>query len=234
MLINEARWIGNALAELPLDQISPCLNLGSSTETFRKIQQPWIEQYVLAPGAKRGIRFIHADLKHAAGVDVAGDIFDSEFQRRLSSYSPRSVLCCNMFEHVTDRRRLAQACLTLSRQNSYLIISVPKSFPYHPDPIDTYFRPSPAEIADLFPGCRVIKAAAVRDSTYWAELSRQACRSRLAALLKTAAHLPFPFYKFDRWKSRMHPLLWMFRHYNVSIVVLRRTAPAQALSVTET
>ena len=104
MLTNEAKWIGNALSELPLRIASPCLNLGSSTANFRAVLQPHIERYVIAPAKARGMQFIHADIKEAPGVDIVGDIYDPDFQAQLSALAPGSILCCNMLEHVSCLR----------------------------------------------------------------------------------------------------------------------------------
>jgi SAM-dependent methyltransferase len=224
MLSNEAIWIGRAMAALPVDVISPCLNLGSSTAHFRKISQPYIEDCIIGPSAARGVRFIHADIKAAPGVDVTGDILDPAFQSRLAALAPGSILCCNMFEHVRDRQQLAHVCTRIVRPDGYIIISVPRSFPYHLDPIDNYFRPTPTDIAILFPDFKIVEADIVSDITYWKQLGELRLAERIATILKIVVHLLVPFYKWERWKSRLHPLLWLFRPYTVSIVILTRDA----------
>lgn len=222
MLTNEAKWIGHALSMLPLEATSPCLNLGSSTEYFRKIKQPCIERFIIAPEEKRGMKFIHADIKEEPGIDVAGDIYDPAFQAQLAAFRPGSILCCNMFEHVIDRPKLADICTALVRSGGYIIVSVPRSFPYHLDPIDTYFRPTPVDIAALFPACEIVASGIIRDMTYWDELLQLGIRQRLITLIKIWIRFFLPFYKWQRWKSRMHPLLWLFRPYSVSVVLLKR------------
>ena len=198
--MNEAIWIGKVLSALPVELASPCLNLRSS-ENFRKIDQPWIQQYILAPGEARGMRFVHTDVKKAPGVDLAGDIYEAEFQAHLLAFAPRSVLCCNMFEHVLNRQRLADICTELVCPGGYLIISVPKSFPYRLDPIDTYFRPTPVDIASLFPQCEIVASDVVMDKTYWQELSLQPIRQRLMTLFQIGVHFFLPFYK---WQEEMN------------------------------
>jgi len=222
VLTNEAIWIGKAMAELPVDMISPCLNLGSSTAHFRKVGQPHIEAQIVARGEARGVQFIHADMKDEPGVDVAGDILDPAFQAILAALAPGCVLCCNIFEHVRDRQQLAELCARIVRPNGYVVVSVPRSFPYHLDPIDSYYRPTPADIAALFPNCKIVTSDVVSDKTYWNELSELKLRDRVLTLLKTLVHLPIPFYKWERWKSRIHPLFWLFRRYRVSIVIFQR------------
>jgi hypothetical protein len=222
MLANEAIWIGNVLTALPLNVASPCLNLGSSTDNFRKIVQPCIERYIIAPGEARGMRFIHVDIKEAPGVDMTGDVYDPAFQARLAASKPGSILCCNMFEHVLDRQKLADICTQLVRPGGYIVVSVPKSYPYHLDPIDTYFRPTPADIAELFSDCEIVASDIILDRTYWKEISQLTIRHRLMTLVKIGVHFFLPLYKWDRWKSRLHPLLWLLRRYSVSIAVLKR------------
>ena len=221
MLATEATWIGNFLASLPVAEISPCLNLGSSTGDFRTRLQPYIQNALIAPNERRGVKFIHADMKQETGVDLAGDIFNPRFRTTLAKLRPASVLCCNMFEHVTDRALLANACRTVVRAGGYLIISVPYSYPYHADPIDTYYRPTPTELASLFPECEVVSAIVVVNSTYFTELTQKGVREGSLILAKTLFHLPIPFYRWEIWKSKAHKILWLFRHYRVSIVVLR-------------
>ena len=221
MLASEATWIGNILASLPVDEISPCLNLGSSTGDFRTKVQAYIQHNLIAPNEGRGVKFIHADLKQGSGIDLAGDIFDSSYRTTLAKLRPASVLCCNMFEHVTDRALLAEICRTIVRPGGYLIISVPYSYPYHADPIDTYYRPSPTELASLFPGCEVVSASAIIDSTFLTELTQKGAREGLFILAKILFHLPIPFYRWKIWKNKAHKLFWLFRHYSVSVVVLR-------------
>jgi SAM-dependent methyltransferase len=229
MLATEAIWIGNAMSALPADVISPCLNLGSSTAHFRKVLQPYIEEHIITPSEARGVRFIHADVKEAPGVDVTGNIFDLGFQTRLAAMKPGSILCCNMFEHVLDRQKLADVCTRIVRPDGYIIVSVPRSFPYHLDPIDSYFRPTPADIAALFPDWKIVASDTVSDTTYWNQLSKLKLTERMSVLAKALVHFPMPFYKWERWKSRLHPLLWLYVRYRVSIVILRRNCVESTL-----
>lgn len=221
MLPAEAKWIGKALSSLSADQISPCLNLGSSTGEFRTLLQRHINDYLIAPNEARGVRFIHADIKKEPGVDIAGDIFDPEYRVTLTAMKPACVLCCNMFEHVSNRPLLAQICQQIVRPGGHLIFSVPYSFPYHVDPIDTYFRPTPAELASLFPDCEVVASDIVSDETYWDELKRQSVTKRLLTIFKVLLHIPLPFFRWKIWKGKVHRLFWLFRPYRVSVVVLR-------------
>jgi hypothetical protein len=105
----EARWIAAQLADLPREQISPLVNIGSSTAEFRQVRQPHIESLIFAPLRDRGVEVIHTDLKPEAGVDIAGDLGDPAVQAELRARRPRAALTSNLLEHVTRPAELAQA-----------------------------------------------------------------------------------------------------------------------------
>jgi len=43
----ESRWVGDQLRAYPAPQISPLLNVGSSTSEFREAVQPWTGRNIL-------------------------------------------------------------------------------------------------------------------------------------------------------------------------------------------
>ena len=51
----ESRWVGDQLAAFPAPQISPLLNVGSSTSEFREAAQPWTVRNIFTPLAERGV-----------------------------------------------------------------------------------------------------------------------------------------------------------------------------------
>jgi hypothetical protein len=67
--------------------------------------------------------------------------------RRLCRLEPKALLCCNLLEHVLDPERLALHCLELLPRGGLLFVTVPFSYPYHRDPIDTMYRPDPTRQA---------------------------------------------------------------------------------------
>jgi SAM-dependent methyltransferase len=164
MLIAEARWLANRIEELG-NEAFPMLNVGSQTLDFRTRVQPWIDAYLFAPARLRRHTVCHADMQAADGVDFVGDITDESFVARMQAESFRSVLCCNLLEHVEDRARVASVLTEIVRSGGHLILSVPHVFPYHPDPIDTMYRPDPEELASLFPGMLVVQSAIVGAGT---------------------------------------------------------------------
>ncbi|WP_408889445.1 hypothetical protein ACJ2CR_37455 [Myxococcus faecalis] len=161
MLKQEARWLGQQLETLELSQVFSLLNVGSSTQYFREVQQRWIDAELFAPLRRRGGHAIHQDLKADEGVDVVGDLMDPDCVRRLKGLGVRSVCCTSVLEHVEDREAFASRLSDLVPRGGVLMLSVPRAFPWHPDPIDTMFRPSVEELAALFPRMKKRASAVV-------------------------------------------------------------------------
>lgn len=216
MLEVEAAWLRARLAELGDGELSPLLNLGSSDLHFRTCVQPWIDREVFAPLRARGAAIVHSDLKALPGVDIAADALGDEGARRLAAVGARAILCCNMFEHVTDRAALARRCAALVPAGGVLIVTVPRSYPYHPDPIDTYYRPDPEDMSrELFPELRCVRAEVVVGPTYAPELMRRPWLV-VRDLRKLAGLRDSPS---GTAGSRLR---WLRRPYTVSCALLRR------------
>jgi hypothetical protein len=215
MRVSEARWIARQLAARRDADISPLLNIGSSTAEFREQRQPHIDREIFAPLRSRGIAVIHTDLKSAPGVDIAGDLMDSHVRTQLRACNARALLTSNLLEHVVDRAAFAAAMRELLPAGGYVVATVPRSYPYHADPIDTGYRPAPEELAALFPRCEIVTAETVVDTTYAQELRTRgpvrAARALLGALR--------PWGEVAR--SRRDNLRWLLRPFSTSCVVLR-------------
>ena len=161
MLKNEAQWLSARLATLTLDE-GPLLNVGASSAVFRETIQPWIDAQVFAPLRARGLPVIHQDLQDEPGIDISGSLYDAACQDLIRRHEVRSILCSNVLEHVADPAQFAQILYSLLPPGGRLIVTVPHSFPYHPDPIDTLFRPTTRELIALFPELEVVQAQLVR------------------------------------------------------------------------
>jgi hypothetical protein len=216
VLEQEARWLRDRLAELPAGELSPLLNLGSSDLQFRTVVQPYIDREVFAPLRERGVAIVHSDLKESPGVDIAADALGDEGFARLREVGARAVMCCNMFEHVVDRAALAGRISALVPAGGTLILTAPESYPYHPDPIDNYYRAGPEDMArELFPELVPERAEVVVGSTYGRELARRPWLlvrdlRDLAGLRDSPSGLA---------GSRLR---WLARPYRISCAVLRR------------
>jgi hypothetical protein len=124
--------------------------------------QPWIYGLVYEPLERRGVRVLHHELDPAPGVDVAGDLRDPGFRKSLQRLEPRSVLCCNVLEHLPEPAQIAAALEGLVAPGGYAVVTVPRRYPYHPGPIDTMLRPTAQELRELFPALVEVKKEEIR------------------------------------------------------------------------
>ncbi|QXQ05399.1 class I SAM-dependent methyltransferase [Sphingosinicellaceae bacterium] len=161
----EADWICKSLLALGPEKASPVANLGSSTGWFRSVKKPHIEQRLLKPLRDAGFEILHVDLKEAEGVDLAGDLYDETVRTMLQSRGFRSAIFSNVLEHVPDPATLAAMTEEIVAPGGYLLVTVPRAYPYHPDPIDTLFRPTPDELVALYRHCDALETVVLTDGT---------------------------------------------------------------------
>ncbi len=218
MFAAEARWLCERLARYPAERLSPLLNLGSSTSEVRERVQPWIAAELFLPLAARGVEVIHVDRRAAPGVDVVADLTLPADIARLCQLGPRSVLCCNLLEHVADPALLARHCLDLLPEAGLLFVTVPFSYPHHRDPIDTLYRPSPDELAHLFAEARLVEGTILDSGVSY----RDEVRARPWLLLRPLARLPFPFLSYAKWRRSMARLYWLFAPYRITCAVFEK------------
>jgi hypothetical protein len=217
MLEREAKWLGERLAELPVSDISPLLDIGSGDSRYREQLQPHVEAVIFAPQRERGVQVVHSDLKPGDGIDLVGNIFDDNHLRTLASVQPQAVICSNVHEHVADPADLSRRYLSLLPVGGYAAATAPHSFPYHRDPIDTLFRPDPNELAALHSGAQIISVARVVECTYADEIRRRPLR-----LLPDLLQLPGVIR--DTGSIKNWRLMWLGRHYQVSCVLVRKAS----------
>jgi SAM-dependent methyltransferase len=214
------RWV----RELRLDPGAVCLNIGSSTKEFREQQQPHITERFIRPLEKDGIRFVHCDMKQALGVDEVGDILDPGFRERLRRYEAALLVCSNLLEHLSEPEKFARACRELVKEGGYGLFSVPLSYPYHPDPIDTMLRVTPEQLAGMIPGWAVVRSGEVEAGNYWRDLRESG--SGFAGLIRHVGRVVMPLYRPSRWRENASRLSWLARSYRISVVLLQKRAQA--------
>jgi SAM-dependent methyltransferase len=199
--------------------VSPLLNLGSSTRAFREVAKPHIETRLFAPLRAAGVAVVHSDLKNGEGVDVVGDILDPALRARLKAMGFRCVLISNMLEHVRDRAAVIAACEEIVGAGGLILATVPSSFPYHADPIDTLYRPSPAELGAAFASSKALIAEELEGQTYAAQLAESGTPV-WAALGRTILWaLIFPV-RPNSARARLSRWRWLNRRYRVSIALV--------------
>jgi hypothetical protein len=222
LLFEEAQWLNRRLSVLPSDALYPMCNLGSSTDHFRRVEQPYIDQYLFEPARVRNLKVIHVDAKPADGVDLVGDLTDPRFLARLAELDLRSVMCCNLLEHVVSRQVICEAVLSILKPGGYLIATVPYRFPYHEDPIDTMYRPRVKDLVASFPGAAIHDAATVRASRFTFDMNRN-----YRSLGRLIARACLPFYRSRQWWPAVRRLFDIAVGYQVTCVVLLKQDATQ-------
>jgi len=217
MLPAEAKWLGQHILALQAERAFPMLNIGSSTGKFVTVAQPWIDAEIFGPLRARGSQVLNCDIKSAEGVDLVGDLEDEKFLEQLAAKRFKSVLCSNLLEHVEKRAAITETLVRVIPSGGYLFVSGPYSYPHHADPIDTMFRPTPEELAALFPGTRLVASEIVDCGTYLAYVTRSPSK-----FVKSVARLLMPFYRPPEWRSAVYRLGWLFREFRSVCIVLEK------------
>jgi hypothetical protein len=225
MNILESEWLGQRLASLPTEELFPLLNVGSSTEEYRTVVQPWIDANIFAPLRNRGGTIYHLDMKEARGVDIVGDLLDPRFLDRIAHMRVRSVMASSLFQYVTNRQQVADVLLKIVQPGGYIIVSGPQNYPYCPDPIDTMFRPSLKEMHEQFPNTEIVDSAVI-DSGNWRQWHDG---ERGRSLVSTVVRLMVPFYRPLKWWELARGLPYLFNHITAFVLVLRKAGGPVAM-----
>ncbi len=218
----EAATLALWVRDLKLAPGTVCLNIGSSTRRFREEEQAHVAELFIRPLEADGIRFVHCDMKEADGVDEVGDVLDPEFRARLQRYDAGILVCSNLLEHLTDPQRFANACGDLVSEGAYGLFSVPLSYPYHPDPIDTMLRLTPKQLAAMLPTWEAVRSCEIEAGNYLRDL--RAGGNGLSRLARQIGRVAMPLYRSGKWRENASRLSWLLRKYRVSLVLLRKPA----------
>jgi SAM-dependent methyltransferase len=216
MLINEAKWIGEAIRTLPLEGGSVFLNFGSQSEEYNK-KNIHIEKYLLKP-IRENHSIKNLDLKPGKGIDFAGDLYEDVFFGELKKQNFDCILLCNVLEHVEQIEPLCRRLSDLLDKNGIIIFSGPYHYPIHYDPIDNGFRPTIDEVVKLFPDFKLINSDIVIDYTYSYYLLKD-YKLFITTLLRVFA----PFYRFKKWKKVVLPKFnYWNKKFNVTCVIIQK------------
>jgi hypothetical protein len=218
MLIEEADWINQVMEKHFSKEDFPLLNVGSSTESFRKETQPFIHEEIFLPLIKKGFEVLHTDLKKEEGVDIDGDLNSKEFRAQLKSLNIKSVLCSNLLEHLEKPQEICDSILDILPSGGKLIITVPNSFPYHKDPIDTMLRPNIHELHAFFPNTSLVKAEVVVSNNCY----KDSLVNNWKYLLTMIVRWLLPFYKFKEWRHMIKDLFQANKKYKATCLVLQK------------
>jgi hypothetical protein len=218
MNLLESQWLGERLTFIPDDVLFPLLNVGSSTLEFRTQTQPYIDKNVFAPLRARGGKVYHLDMKRASGVDIVGDLVDPALLIKIATIQIRAIMISNLLEHVTIRQEICDMAIKILPPGGYLFVTGPHDFPYHPDPIDTMFRPTIAEVHAHFPHTTIVDSAII-DSGNWRQWN---ISERGRPLWRAIARLCIPFYRPAKWWELARQAPYIFKHITAFVLILRK------------
>jgi SAM-dependent methyltransferase len=218
MLKEETTWIKNILNNEFSKNDFPLLNLGSSTEEFRKTTQPYIYKNVFSPLTEEKKKVIHSDIKNEKGVDLVGDINKESFREQVKLLSIKSIICSNMLEHLSEPHIICKSILEVLPIGGKLIVTLPLQFPYHKDPIDTMLRPSIDELLKMFPGTKCIESAVVLSSERYIDTLRNNKKYYFIMLTRWLT----PFYKYYEWKFMIKDFFNRKKNYSATCVLLQK------------
>jgi hypothetical protein len=165
MLVKESEWFKYKI-ESYLSNSDCVLNVGSSTKRFRENIQPHIQRNIFDILQQKKIQVYHVDMKNDIGVDLVGDVADEKFIKALQNLRPTAIICSNLLEHLENRSSFCAALLEIIPESGIILASCPKDYVYHPDPIDTMFRPSVEELAAEFPHTEIVEGLVLPCGTY--------------------------------------------------------------------
>jgi SAM-dependent methyltransferase len=219
MFVEVAAWLRDTIAGLDLGERPRVLDIGSSTQHYRTVDQPHVEREVMAPLRERGAEITHVDAKDAEGVDVALDL-DLATPEELGALGQAPlVLVIGLIGYVREPEKLARTTSRFVAPGGWLITSTPESYRRTLDPRDNGWRPTPDELASTFErqdgDLRRVETTSIRidDSRYYRGLHS---RPSWVPLGRRWIPLPPPS---ERLRHRVKG--WRWRE---SCAVLRRPA----------
>jgi hypothetical protein len=147
----------------------------------------------------------------------------------LKSRGFRCVLVANLLEHVRDRAAVAAACQEIVGAGGLILATVPSSYPYHADPIDTLYRPSPQALAALFARSESLLTEEIAGRSYRADLGARGS-SVAREVGRTLLKLLIAFIRPRSFASQAHRWFWFARPYRVSIALVRVRGDSETAS----
>ncbi len=202
MFREESCWIKDVLAGVKLNSASKVLDIGASDIEYRTVTQSHIHENIHKPLLDKGAVIKFLDIKNHDGVDIVIDLASNSLPDSCFSEKFDLIICCNILEHIEEREQFLKNLLRFSRPGTLVMVSVPRVFPKHNDPIDTMYRPTIRELLDfigVFAKCRVVDSneLVIAEKSYYELIPGR----KLDYLLLRAPRMLFRWYlKPLRWK----------------------------------
>lgn len=218
MLYEESLWFKKIIGKYVLPN-SMVLNIGSSTKEFIEVDQPYIKQNLFDELSKKSCQIKNVDIKQAEGVDLVGDVTDAHFIETLKQLNPAIIICSNLLEHLENRKTFCDALIKIMNKETMLIVSVPYSFPYHEDPIDTMYRPDLDELQLAFPSLKLVEGEIVDCGTYFRYSTKHlSIISQLINFIKIILAI-IPASLFN--KEKYNRVRWNFKHIAATCAIYK-------------
>ena len=191
------------------------INLGSGNVKQLKKTKPWVSKNVFDLFKKQKAKILHVDAENFPGVDIVQDLSEPNSLAFCDSLKGSKLfILANVLEHIPKKAHAEFLKKIYSKMNSKdgLIITVPYDYPYHADPIDTMYRPSPNELKKLLP-LTWLKGEIISAGSYKDEFRRMNILKKIRNLLKPL----WIFQKPSKWLEN-HRLFYLFKPYQITIV----------------
>lgn len=203
-----------------LSNFAYVINLGSGNVGQTLQRKPWIERNVFQPMRALNLRIINVDLFAFPGVDIVADFASPQALDFLDGIpNPKLIILANVLEHIPAKTRENIMALLdeKMRPGDALLITAPLAYPYHPDPIDTLYRPSPRDLQRTIP-LKWIAAVEIECGSFGSDLKGMSTLKAIRKLLKPF----FPIMAPKKYLSAVHHLCYLSRPYVISAVLGHR------------
>jgi hypothetical protein len=213
MRFEEALKIGKIIKKY--NAFNNIINLGSGNVEQLNKAKPWVSEHVFDLFEKSQAKIVHVDAEDFPGVDIVQDLSQPNslsFCDHLKG--SKLFILASVLEHIPKEAHVEFLNRIYSKMKSKdgLIITLPYDYPYHADPIDNMYRPSPNELKKLLP-LTWLEAEILSAGSYREEFMQMNTLKKIRKLLK-----PFwIFQKPSKWLEN-HRLFYLFKNYQITIV----------------
>ena len=191
------------------------INLGSGNVEQLKKTKPWVSKNVFEIFKKQKAKILHIDAENFPGVDIVQDLSEPNslsFCDKLKG--SKLFILANVLEHIPKKAHadFLKKIYGKMKSKDGLMITVPYDYPYHADPIDTLYRPTPEDLHKLLP-LTWLEGEIVSAGSYREEFRHMNILKRIRKLLKPL----WFFQKPSKWLEN-HRLFYLFKNYRITIV----------------
>jgi hypothetical protein len=191
------------------------INLGSGNIEQLEKAKPWVSKNVFDPLKKTQAQVLHVDAENFPGVDIVQDLSlpnSLSFSDHLNG--SKLFILASVLEHIPRKahREFLKKIYAKMSSSDGLIITVPNDYPYHADPIDNMYRPSPDDLKKLLP-LKWLAAEIIITGSYREEFLNMGLLKKIRKLLKPL----WIFQKPAKWLEN-HRLFYLFKKYQMTVV----------------